>query len=147
VSRRDFWDQIHRIAGEGTTVLVTTHYMDEAERCHRLAFIFRGQTIGVGTPEEIVDGRGLEVVEVEAERTIAAADALRGLPYVEEVAHFGRILRVGFRGEPEPERVVRETLAAERIPVRRIAMGRPSVEDVFVSMVREDEASRDRNAA
>src|SRR5699024_4446640 len=59
VSRREFWDQIHRVAGEGTTVVVTTHYMDEAERCHRLAFIFRGQTIGVGTPQEIVDGRGL----------------------------------------------------------------------------------------
>jgi ABC-2 type transport system ATP-binding protein len=147
VSRRDFWDQIHRIAGEGTTVLVTTHYMDEAERCHRLAFIFRGQTIGVGTPEEIVEGRGLEVVEVEAEHTIGAADALRDLPYVEEVAHFGRILRVGFRGEAEPERVVREALAEQGISVRRVAMGRPSVEDVFVSMVREDEANRDRNAA
>ncbi len=65
VSRRDFWDQIHRIAASGTTVLLTTHYMDEAERCHRLAFIFRGELLDTGTPEQIVERRGLRVAELE----------------------------------------------------------------------------------
>src|SRR4030095_10773336 len=57
VSRRDFWEQIHALASGGTTVLVTTHYMDEAERCHRLAFIFNGQLLDTGTPEEVVSRR------------------------------------------------------------------------------------------
>ena len=54
VSRRQFWEQIHRISSEGTTVVVTTHYMDEAERCHRLAFIFRGSVLDIGTPAEVL---------------------------------------------------------------------------------------------
>src|SRR5688572_2089156 len=68
VSRRDFWEQIHRISAEGTTVLMTTHYMDEAERCHRLAFIFRGTLLDVGTPEQIVERRDLRVAEFEIDR-------------------------------------------------------------------------------
>src|SRR5438093_105560 len=64
VSRREFWEQIHRLAAVGTTVLVTTHYMDEAERCHRLAFIFRGSVLDVGTPDEVVARRGLRCAEL-----------------------------------------------------------------------------------
>ncbi len=142
VARREFWDQIHRIAGEGTTILVTTHYMDEAERCHRLAFIFRGQTIGVGSPEEIIEGSGCQVVEVECDYSVAAADVLRKLPYVEEVAHFGRIIRVGFRGSDDPEREVLQALEHAGVAIHRCNLARPSVEDVFVSLVREDEAMR-----
>ncbi|WP_219827703.1 AAA family ATPase [Salmonella enterica] len=64
VSRRDFWERIHDLAARGTTALMTTHYMDEAERCRRIAFIFRGQLLDVGTPSEVVARRGLRVVEV-----------------------------------------------------------------------------------
>jgi ABC-2 type transport system ATP-binding protein len=147
VSRREFWDHIHRIAGEGTMVLVTTHYMDEAERCHRLAFIFRGETIIAGTPNEIIDRRGLSVVEAVSDMPIAAADALRSLSNVEEVAHFGSILRVGFRNVADPVSVVQNALDRAGIPVRSMALARPSVEDAFVSMVREDEAIREARAA
>jgi ABC-2 type transport system ATP-binding protein len=144
VSRRQFWDQIHRIASEGTTVLVTTHYMDEAERCHRLAFIFRGTLLAIGTPEEVVEARGLSVVEVEVEpvRTIEAAEMLRGRPFVDSVSHYGRIMRVAVRGAAEPESMVRDALAAAGYAVHRLGAGRASVEDAFVSMVREDEATR-----
>ena len=142
VSRREFWDHIHRIAAEGTTVLVTTHYMDEAERCHRLAFIFRGETIGTGTPTEIIEKRGLTVVELETTAALTAAGALRNAPNVEEVAHFGPVLRIGFRGEKDPVTVVRGVLERKNIPFTRADLERPSVEDVFVSMVREDEAAR-----
>src|SRR5437660_1721839 len=67
VSRREFWEQIHELSHAGTTVLVTTHYMDEAERCHRLAFIFRGSVLDVGTPEEVVARRGLRCAELVVE--------------------------------------------------------------------------------
>jgi ABC-2 type transport system ATP-binding protein len=140
VSRRSFWDQIHRLADEGTTVLVTTHYMDEAERCHRLAFIFRGETLAIGTPETIVSDRGLVVVELEVDRGVAAAELLRPLPNVEEVSHFGHLLRVALRGEKDPVRMVTDVLTKNGIVIARAAQGRATVEDAFVSMVREDDA-------
>jgi ABC-2 type transport system ATP-binding protein len=144
VSRRQFWDQIHRIASEGTTVLVTTHYMDEAERCHRLAFIFRGMLLAIGTPDEVVAGRGLSVVEVEVEltRTVEAAEMLRRQPFVDSVSHYGRLMRVATRGVADPEPMLRDALAHAGFSVQRLAAGRASVEDAFVSMVREDEATR-----
>jgi ABC-2 type transport system ATP-binding protein len=138
VSRREFWDQIHRLAAAGTTVLLTTHYMDEAERCHRLAFIFSGSLLDTGTPEEIVIRRGLRVVELEVERATEAADALRARPEVEEVSHYGSLLRVATRGGADPESVSLAVLAGEGIPIRRSRPARATVEDAFVSMVREE---------
>jgi ABC-2 type transport system ATP-binding protein len=142
VSRRQFWDQIHRIADVGTTVLVTTHYMDEAERCHRLAFIFRGQLLAVGTPDEVVRARGLSVVELEVEHAVAAAELLRGLTHVDAVSHFGRLLRVAVRGVADPVGAVTEPLRAAGHAPRAVSATRPTVEDAFVSMVREDDALR-----
>jgi ABC-2 type transport system ATP-binding protein len=138
VSRREFWDQIYRLSVAGTTVLLTTHYMDEAERCHRLAFIFGGTLLDTGTPEEIVDRRGLRVVELEAERATEAADALRARPEVDEVSHFGPLLRVATRNGADPEAVVTEVLAAHGIAARRLRPARVTVEDAFVSMVRQE---------
>ncbi len=147
VSRRSFWDQIHRIAADGTTVLVTTHYMDEAERCHRLAFIFRGETLAVGTPERIVAERGLAVVELEVDRGIVAADRLHGRAGIDEVAHFGHRLRVATRGIAEPVAYVQGLLEHAEVAVERAGLARVSVEDAFVSMVREDEARADARVA
>jgi ABC-2 type transport system ATP-binding protein len=142
VSRRAFWDQIHRIAAAGTTVLLTTHYMDEAERCHRLAFIFGGELLDVGTPEQIVERRALRVVELEVDEAIAAANHLRRCVEVEEVAHYGHLLRVATRGNVAPAAFVAEQLAAVDIAVRNPREARATVEDAFVSMVRADEAQQ-----
>jgi ABC-2 type transport system ATP-binding protein len=144
VSRRDFWDQIHRICAAGTTVLVTTHYMDEAERCHRLAFIFRGELLAIGTPAEIVAQRNLQIVELE----LAEADAERGeavlrqLPAVEELNHFGQLTRVALRGQGTGRGEVLAALARAGISARHASDVRANVEDAFVSMVREDERLR-----
>mgnify|MGYP000993132125 CR=1 FL=1 len=138
VSRRDFWEQIHRLAAGGTTVLVTTHYMDEAERCHRLSFIFRGTVLDVGTPEAIVARRGLDVAELVLDEATRAADLLRNDPAVDEVAHYGHVLRVAVRG------VDAVALCKERLEgfnLSRCERARPTVEDAFVSMVREDNRS------
>jgi ABC-2 type transport system ATP-binding protein len=144
VSRRQFWDQIHHTASKGTTILVTTHYMDEAERCHRLAFIFRGELLATGTPEEVVQARDLHVIEVEVdqEQAIAAADMLRGKPGVDGVSHYGKLIRIALRGVGDPERFVREALGAAQFHVQRCMPGRATVEDAFVSMVREDDNKR-----
>jgi ABC-2 type transport system ATP-binding protein len=138
VSRREFWDQIHRISSAGTTVLLTTHYMDEAERCHRLAFIFGGELLDVGTPAEIVDRRHLRVAELEVDRATEAADFLRARPEVDEVAHYGSVLRVATKDRTDPQLLAKETLAPRGIEIRMSRETRVTVEDAFVSMVRDD---------
>lgn len=137
VSRREFWDQIHRIASEGTTVLLTTHYMDEAERCHRLAFIFRGEVLDVGTPDEVVTRRALSVAELEVERATEAAELLRRQPEVDEVAHYGPQLRLATRGVDAGD-FARKLLSERGIGVARARTARVTVEDAFVSMVRQE---------
>jgi ABC-2 type transport system ATP-binding protein len=139
VSRREFWDQIHRVASEGTTVLVTTHYMDEAERCHRLAFIFRGRVLDIGTPAEVVERRHLRVGEVETDRATEAADVLRASPEVDAVAHYGALLRIATRGGADPDAVTRAVLAPGGFTLRGYHEGRVTVEDAFVSMVADEQ--------
>lgn len=137
VSRREFWEQIHHIAHEGTTVLLTTHYMDEAERCHRLAFIFSGALLDIGTPEEIVARRQLRGVELETAEGQRAAELLRQQPEVDEVAHYGDVLRLITRGGADPEAIARRVLTGSLAP-RSIRPARVDVEDAFVSMVRAE---------
>ncbi len=139
VSRRDFWDQIHRIAAEGTTVLMTTHYMDEAERCHRLAFIFSGRLLDTGTPAQIVERRHLRVAELEVDQATEAADALRAHPKVDAVAHYGNLLRVATREGADPQAVAREVFEPAGHAIRSYREGRVTVEDAFVSMVADEQ--------
>ena len=146
VSRREFWERIHSLASEGTTVLLTTHYMDEAERCHRLAFIFRGQLLDVGTPEQIIERRALRALELETDKPREAAQLLRQQAEVDEVAHYGHVLRLTTRGDVEPAAFARALLERHGIAVQATSASRVSVEDAFVSMVREDEAGRARAA-
>ena len=119
-------------------MLVTTHYMDEAERCHRLAFIFRGTVLDIGTPQEIVLRRGLRVAELEVDEAAEAAAVLRKLPEVDEVAHYGHTLRLATLRGADPEELARRVLGAA---VQSSRPARVTVEDAFVSMVRHDEAS------
>jgi len=141
VSRREFWEQIHNLAAGGTTILVTTHYMDEAERCHRLAFIFRGTLLDVGTPDEIVARRNLRIAELAVPTgpdAVRAAAALRARPEVDEVAHYGHLLRVATKGGADPEALAASVLGAAGITIDTSRPARTTVEDAFVSMVRDD---------
>jgi ABC-2 type transport system ATP-binding protein len=145
VSRREFWEQIHHIAHEGTTVLLTTHYMDEAERCHRLAFIFSGTLLDVGTPDEIVDRRNLRGAELETADAPRAALLLRREAEVDEVAPYGNVLRLVTKGGTDPEALARRVLVGALAP-RSLRPTRIGVEDAFVSMVRA-EASAPRGGS
>jgi ABC-2 type transport system ATP-binding protein len=138
VSRREFWEQIHQLSARGTTIVVTTHYMDEAERCHEIAFIFRGQLLDAGTPRQMVQRRALRAAEASVEDAGALAARLRADPRVDEVAHYGHVLRVCTRQKADPVQVLREL---SRLPPEQALDAhevRPTVEDAFVSMVRED---------
>ncbi len=141
VSRRSFWAEIHRLAAAGTTVLVTTHYMDEAERCHRLAFIFGGRLLDEGRPDEIIARAGLRAAEIEladdpgtAATAAATMDALAARPEVVGVDALGHALRVVTRG------VDPVALAGAVARLGRTTPARVSVEDAFVAMVRDEEA-------
>ncbi|MCI0474663.1 MAG: ABC transporter ATP-binding protein, partial [Anaerolineales bacterium] len=95
VSRRDFWRLLYRLAAEGTTIFVTTHYMDEAEQCHRLAFIHNGKIVATGTPSEIKEKQMHgQVVEIDCDNPGRAIEILRALENLEEVALYGTLVHV-----------------------------------------------------
>ena len=136
ISRRQFWDLIYEMAGDGVTVFVTTHYMDEAEYCDRLGLIYRGQLIAVGTPQVLKTKlMSQHVLEVLCDRPEVAMAAIETLPAVQEVALFGRGLHVvtGDAGRAADE--IRERLAAQGFRVERAEQITPSLEDVFVSLI------------
>ncbi|HEY5082113.1 MAG TPA: ABC transporter ATP-binding protein [Bauldia sp.] len=93
-ARREFWDEIHELAGGGLTVLVSTHYMDEAERCHRIVYIAYGKVVARGTVPEVIAQSGLHTVVVTGGDEAAIARKLKGLPGVEQIAPFGNTLHV-----------------------------------------------------
>jgi ABC-2 type transport system ATP-binding protein len=121
--------------------------MDEAERCHRLAFIFGGSVLDVGTPAQVVERRHLRAAEVDVDEADGAEAALRADSRVAEISHFGGMLRVTTRGDADPMTVVREVFAARGIAARDVHEARVSVEDAFVEMVREDERGGARRVA
>jgi ABC-2 type transport system ATP-binding protein len=142
VSRRTFWELIRRLADGGVTVVVTTHYMDEAEHCDRLGFIYQGRLIAQGTPAAIkVDTFGRPVFQVEAPEPQRAIDVLTDWPAVEEAVRYGPVVRVvaGERGLDEA--AIADRLRAARIEaaVREVA---PTIEDVFISFVDKERKAR-----
>jgi ABC-2 type transport system ATP-binding protein len=136
VSRRDFWQAIHGIAGDGTTVLVTTHYMDEAEHCNRLAFIFSGRLLQIGTPTEIVERSGLRVAAAECRNPIATARALSADPAVVEASVHGERLRLTVHAPSTPQAIAESCLAQTDLSVPSFVDERTTVEDAFVAQVR-----------
>jgi len=140
ISRRNFWDLIYSISDKGTTIFVTTHYMDEAEYCHRLALIFRGKLVRLGTPEELKTKSIFgSVWEVECKYPVVALDALQKDKRVIEASLFGmkiHILVPVAEGE-EATTLVSQIMAESKIEVIKLQKIVPSLEDVFVSLIRE----------
>jgi ABC-2 type transport system ATP-binding protein len=128
-ARREFWDEIHARAAAGLTVLVSTHYMDEAERCHRINYIAYGKLVASGTVDEVVRGAGLSTYVLEGPRVGEAARRLVGAPGVEQVAPFGLRLHVVGRDRAALAASVRAAAAATGTT---LAEGETSLEDVFI---------------
>ena len=130
-ARRDFWAEVHRLTGEGLTALISTHYMDEAERCHRLAYIAYGNLLAAGTPEELVAAQGLVSFEVRDHDGARLAGELAALPGVEQVVPFGNVLRVSGRD--------RAAMLAGLAPLRARGLSvqevPASLEEVFISLM------------
>jgi len=136
VSRRQFWELIYEMAGRGVTVFVTTHYMDEAEYCDRLALIYRGELIASGTPEHLKTTLMKEhVLEVACQRPELAMERIEKLAGVKEAALFGKSLHVVAEDAQEAGPRIRDALTAEGFGVPQIERIVPSLEDVFVSLI------------
>jgi len=135
ISRRQFWDLIHHMAEEGVTVFVTTHYMEEAEYCNRLALIFRGQIVALGTPSELKQKsmKG-ELLAVECEPLGSAVEVLQSAPDVIDAAVFGNALHLVVRDATAAIPQVKKYLSDRSIMVGRVEKIHPSLEDVFVSL-------------
>ena len=142
ISRRQFWDLIHRMASEGVTVFVTTHYMEEAEYCNRLALIYRGKMVALGTPSELKQKMKGELLLVECEPLGPAVEALQSAPGVLDAAVFGNALHLVVPNADAAIPQIRAYLAQHSVRVRDIEKIRPSLEDVFVSLTAGSDAAR-----
>ncbi len=134
ISRRNFWDLIYEMARKGTTIFVTTHYMDEADYCDRLALIYRGRVIAEGTPGEMRQKyMKRDVLEIEVDRLVAALEAVyeNGI----ETAIFGSLLHATVDNAEQDIPRIEALLKEEGIAVNRIEKIMPSLEDVFVTLI------------
>ena len=135
-ARRDFWEELHRLSASGITVLVSTHYMDEAERCHRLAYLSYGQLLASGTAEEVVSSLHLNTWEISGNPLHSLAEKLRQLPGAEMAASFGATLHVSGRDATTLKTSLESALAGSDLQMRPIP---PSLEDAFIHLMRSDQ--------
>jgi ABC-2 type transport system ATP-binding protein len=135
-ARRDFWDQIHRFADGGMTVMVSTHYMDEAERCHDIAYIFNGDLIARGTGDELIQQSGLITFEAEGPRADKLMSELEQKPGVDMVAPFGQTLHVS----GTDRRALEAAIQPYRHEPYQWREAEPTLEDVFIHLMRQQGA-------
>lgn len=132
-ARREFWDEIHRLASGGLTVLVSTHYMDEAERCHRISYISYGKMLATGTVAEVVKNAGLTTFVVQGPQLAKVADDLQGRPGVDQVAPFGATLHVVGSDRKKLEAALADVEKQHKGVT--VAPGETSLEDVFIQFM------------
>jgi ABC-2 type transport system ATP-binding protein len=136
-ARRDFWEQIHMLADQGLTFLIATHYMDEAERCHRLAFILNGDLLAQGTVSEIIEQAGLTTWSVSGPKLLELAAKIRDLGGKERAVAFGSTLHVSGDDEEALEKAI-DPFRTDRYKWRQIE---PGLEDIFIHLM---ERSKER---
>jgi ABC-2 type transport system ATP-binding protein len=131
-ARREFWGEIHKLAAQGMTVLVSTHYMDEAERCHEIAYIAYGELLAQGTIDEVITQSHLRTYTVTGPDLQSLSEKLLGIPGIDMVAPFGTSLHVAGR---DPEALDKAVAAFRDHPELHWSVTAPSLEDVFISLM------------
>jgi ABC-2 type transport system ATP-binding protein len=140
LSRRRFWDLIYTMADQGVTVFVTTHYMEEAEYCGRLALIYRGRLIAMGTPAELKSSlAGETLLEVRCRQNEQALEIIESLPVVLDAALFGSGLHVRTTDPREAREAINTALDDAGLAVDHMAAIAPTMEDVFVAMIEQQD--------
>jgi len=131
-ARRDFWEELHRLAARGISVLVSTHYMDEAERCHKLAYIAYGKLLAQGTSKEVIDSQDLATWSIQGENLSELSEKLRATPGVDQTVVFGAALHASGRDHAALERALRQATAGTNLRMEPIETG---LEDVFIYLM------------
>jgi ABC-2 type transport system ATP-binding protein len=131
-ARRDFWNEIHALAGQGLTVLVSTHYMDEAERCHEIAYIAYGHLLAHGTVDDVIANSKLTTYTVTGDDLQSLSEKLTGESGIDMVAPFGTSLHVSGRDRDALEATIAPWRAKEGLHWR---YSEPSLEDVFIELM------------
>jgi ABC-2 type transport system ATP-binding protein len=140
IARRSFWDLIYQLSAAGHTIFVTTHYMDEAEYCHRIALMYGGRVVALGSPAELKQSLGEgHLLNLLPSDLLGSMTALEGKPGIQDVAVFGGGLHVKVENAAQAEPVIRAALAAANIGVTLLEPVTPSMEDVFVSLIEQQE--------
>lgn len=140
IARRSFWSLIYQLSDAGHTIFVSTHYMDEAEYCHRLALMYRGRIIALGDPRELKERmKSHHLMNLESSDPLESMKALADQPEILETAVFGGGLHIMVQDPVSAEPVIRKALDAKQINIRRLEAIRPSMEDVFVAMIEQEE--------
>jgi ABC-2 type transport system ATP-binding protein len=139
-ARRDFWEELHRLAAQGISVLVSTHYMDEAERCHKLAFIAYGKLLVQGTAAEVVHSQQLSTWTIEGEHLSEFSHQLQGKPGVDQTVVFGSALHVTGHDTAALERTVSDAARAAGLKAEPVSTG---IEDVFIYLMNRSSAAQD----
>ena len=148
ISRRQFWRLIDALSQAGVTVLVTTHYLDEAERCHRVALIHAGRLAAMGTPTEVKQVfAGRPIVEIRADQAVDAMRLLEAMPAVEKTSLFGTAVHAVLRDPAVSADAVADRLRAQGIQVEAVATVAPSLEDVFLDVIDRANAAERGTAA
>ncbi|MCJ8521317.1 ABC transporter ATP-binding protein [Pseudorhizobium tarimense] len=135
-ARRDFWNEIHALAADGLSVLVSTHYMDEAERCHEIAYIAYGKLLAKGTVEEVIAGTGLRTWTVSGPEVHALQAELETLPAIDMIAPFGASLHVAGRDEEALAQAIHPFRSRPSLHWKR---GQPTLEDAFIDLMRQSQ--------
>jgi ABC-2 type transport system ATP-binding protein len=130
-ARREFWNHIHFLSEQGITTLVSTHYMDEAERCHRVAYISSGKILTTGTIDEVIENAKLSLWTVTGKNTKGLADRIKTMPSVSHVTPFGKIFHVIGYDSETLEKDISKFGENDLIWQKAI----PSIEDVFISLI------------
>ncbi len=143
ISRRKFWDMIHAMAERGITVFVTTHYMEEAEYCDRIALIYKGNMIAMGTPMELkTRSMDEEILDLRCERPQSVLPHISKLPGLRDAALFGAGLHIVTEDAKKTEPLVREALADLGVSAFHLEKILPGMEDVFISLIEADDRKR-----
>jgi ABC-2 type transport system ATP-binding protein len=138
IARRAFWDLIYELSNDGTTVLVSTHYMEEAEYCHQLILMNRGRLIAEGKPSELRKQYDAPLLQLSVADPAVAVSVLQQVEGIEEAAMFGREVHVTTRERAGAEALILSALQARGIQPRALTAVAPSLEDIFVSLVRRE---------
>jgi ABC-2 type transport system ATP-binding protein len=140
IARRAFWALIYQLSDAGHTIFVSTHYMDEAEYCHRLALMYRGRIIALGAPEELKSAmQSQSLMNLESSDPLGSMRALEKEPGIMDVAVFGGGLHVTVADPAEATRRIQQALASLNISIKNLEVISPSMEDVFVARIEEEE--------